>query len=98
MGYPIVTQSLSLFPSSIIDEDKEAPGRPQSRIARADVVGHRTDGRVLKQRAPTEIVSVLAFLPPSTHLPLTGISARWLRLFNLRIPTPRCIHLSPGMF
>ncbi|OAX38556.1 hypothetical protein K503DRAFT_792437 [Rhizopogon vinicolor AM-OR11-026] len=60
-----------LSPSSTLDGDavsNAAPGRPQPRIARADVVGHRTDGRVLQQHAPTEIVSALAFLPQSTHL------------------------------
>ncbi|KAG1751269.1 uncharacterized protein EDB91DRAFT_1234726 [Suillus paluster] len=54
---------------------------------RADV-GHRTDGRVLQQHAPTEIVSALAFLPQSTHILLAGISARWLRLFDLRSAVP----------
>ncbi|OAX31088.1 hypothetical protein K503DRAFT_806384 [Rhizopogon vinicolor AM-OR11-026] len=73
------TPSLSLSPSFILDEDavsNTTPGRPQPRIARANVIGHRTDGRVLQQHAPTEIVSALAFLPQSTCLLLAGILAQ----------------------
>lgn len=87
------TPSLSLSKPSTLNEDATA-GRPQPRIARADVVGHRTDPRVLQQHAPTEVVSALAFLPRSTHLLLAGISARWLRLFDLRTPTPTITNLA----
>jgi hypothetical protein len=65
--------------------------RPQPRIARANVVCHCTNRRVLasvlQQYVPTDIVSALSFLPRSTHLLLAGISARWLRLFDLRTLT-----------
>ncbi|KAF9227102.1 WD40 repeat-like protein [Gyrodon lividus] len=67
--------------------DEASVARPQPRIARADI-GPRTDTRVLQHHAPTEVVSALSFLPQSTHLLLAGISARWLRLFDLRSPTP----------
>ncbi|KAH7916597.1 hypothetical protein BJ138DRAFT_1201984 [Hygrophoropsis aurantiaca] len=67
--------------------------RPQPLIARADI-GPRTDGRVLQQHAPTEVVSALAFLPQSTHLLLAGISARWLRLFDLRSPSPTTTNIA----
>ncbi|KAF9241774.1 hypothetical protein BU15DRAFT_87047 [Melanogaster broomeanus] len=67
--------------------DEASVIQPQPRIARADI-GPRTDSRVLQQLAPTEVVSALSFLPQSTHLLLAGISARWLRLFDLRSPTP----------
>ncbi|OAX31405.1 hypothetical protein K503DRAFT_787848, partial [Rhizopogon vinicolor AM-OR11-026] len=86
-----------LSQSSTLDEDvvsNTAPGRPQPRIARADVVGHRTDGRVLQQYTLTEIVSALAFLPQYTHLLLAGISARWLRLFDFRTPTPTTTNIA----
>ncbi|KAH0828074.1 hypothetical protein J3R83DRAFT_3729 [Lanmaoa asiatica] len=61
--------------------------RPHPRIARVDV-GPRADPRILQQHAQTEVVSALAFLPQSSHLLLAGISARWLRLFDLRTPAP----------
>ncbi|OAX33040.1 hypothetical protein K503DRAFT_786787 [Rhizopogon vinicolor AM-OR11-026] len=91
------TPSLSLSPSSTLVSNA-APGHPQPRIARADVIGHCTGGRVLQQHAPTEIVSALAFLPQSVHLLLAGISARWLRLSNLRTrtrtPTPATTNIA----
>lgn len=65
--------------------DEASVTRPHPRIARADV-GQRADSRVLQQHAQTEVVSALSFLPQSTHLLLAGISARWLRLFDLRTP------------
>ncbi|KAG2365391.1 hypothetical protein BDR07DRAFT_1398968 [Suillus spraguei] len=68
--------------------------RPQPRIARAEVGHHRADGRVLQQHAPTEIVSALAFLPQSTHILLAGISARWLRLFDLRSAVPATTNIA----
>ena len=67
--------------------DEAGVTRPHPRVARADV-GSRADPRVLQQHAQTEVVSALAFLPQSTHLLLAGISARWLRLFDLRTPAP----------
>ncbi|KAH7888971.1 hypothetical protein F5I97DRAFT_2006108 [Phlebopus sp. FC_14] len=69
------------------DSDESKVARPQPRIARADI-GPRTDARVLQQHAPTEVVSSLSFLPRSTHLLLAGVSARWLRLFDLRSAVP----------
>jgi len=87
------TLSLSLSKLSTLDEDAIAR-RPQPQIARADPVGHRTDQRVLQQHAPTEVVSALAFLPQSTHLLLAGISARWLRLFDLRTPAPTITNIA----
>ena len=93
------TPALSLSATSTLDEDAIANvRRPQPRIARADVVGHRTDARVLtsvlQQHATTEVVSALSFLPQSTHLLLAGISARWLRLFDLRTPTPTTTNIA----
>ncbi|KAH7928941.1 hypothetical protein BV22DRAFT_1030156 [Leucogyrophana mollusca] len=73
--------------------DDSVLARPQPSIARADI-GPRTDGRVLQQHAPTEVVSALAFLPQSTHFLLAGISARWLRLFDLRSPTPATTNIA----
>lgn len=67
--------------------DEASVTRPHPRIARADV-GPRADLRVLQQHAQTEVISALAFLPQSTHLLLAGISARWLRLFDLRTLAP----------
>ena len=67
--------------------DEASVIRPHPRIARADV-GPRADQRVLQHHAQTEVVSALSFLPQSTHLLLAGISARWLRLFDLRTPAP----------
>lgn len=67
--------------------DEASLTRPHPRVARADV-GPRADLRVLQQHAQTEVVSALAFLPQSSHLLLAGISARWLRLFDLRTPVP----------
>ncbi len=64
-----------------------APTRPQPQIPRGEVAP-RTDPRVLQQHAPTEVVSSVAFLPKSTTLLLAGISHRWLRLFDLRSPSP----------
>ncbi|EKM54852.1 uncharacterized protein PHACADRAFT_29989 [Phanerochaete carnosa HHB-10118-sp] len=61
--------------------------RPQPIIPRGDVAP-RTDPRVLQQLASTEVVTSVSFLPKSTHLLLAGISHRWLRLFDLRSPTP----------
>ncbi|TFK44098.1 hypothetical protein BDQ12DRAFT_640512 [Crucibulum laeve] len=60
--------------------------RPQPQIPRVEP-GPRSDMRILQQHAPTEIVSALSFLPNSANLLLAGISHRWLRLFDLRIPT-----------
>ncbi|KAL4078226.1 hypothetical protein V8B97DRAFT_1865454 [Scleroderma yunnanense] len=77
--------ALSLSKASVPESDVVV-ARPQPRIARADV-GPRTDARILQQHAPTEVVSALSFLPQSTHLLLAGMSARWLRLFDLRSPT-----------
>ena len=67
--------------------DEASVTRPHPWIARADV-GPRADSRILQQHAQTEVVSALSFLPQSTHLLLAGISARWLRLFDLRTPAP----------
>lgn len=64
-----------------------APPRPQPQIPRGELAP-RTDPRVLQQLAPTDTVSSIAFLPKSTTLLLAGISHRWLRLFDLRTPTP----------
>lgn len=77
--------ALSL-PRATVPESETVISRPQPRIPRADV-GPRTDARILQQHAPTEVVSALSFLPQSTHLLLAGMSARWLRLFDLRSPT-----------
>ncbi|OJA09864.1 hypothetical protein AZE42_06257 [Rhizopogon vesiculosus] len=91
------TPSFSLSLPSTLDEEAVSNavlGRPQPRMARADVISHRTDGRVLQQHAPTEILSALAFLPQSTHLLLAGISARWLRLFDLRTPKPTTTNIA----
>ncbi|KAG6333717.1 hypothetical protein ID866_5370 [Astraeus odoratus] len=76
--------TLSLPKASVSSGD--VVSRPQPRIARAEV-GPRADARLLQQHAPTEVVSALSFLPQSTHLLLAGMSARWLRLFDLRSPT-----------
>ncbi|KAG1739334.1 hypothetical protein EDB19DRAFT_1828902 [Suillus lakei] len=78
--------------------DDAVEARPQPRIARAEVGHHRTDGRVLQQHAPTEIVSALAFLPQSTHLLLAGISARWLRLFDLRTAVPATTNIATKVY
>jgi hypothetical protein len=84
------TPSLPLSKSSTLEKDAIAM-RPQPQIARANVVCHCTNRRVLasvlQQYVPTDIVSTLSFLPRSTHLLLAGISARWLRLFDLRTLT-----------
>ncbi|KAG1812241.1 uncharacterized protein BJ212DRAFT_1448295 [Suillus subaureus] len=72
--------------------------RPQPRIARAEVGHHRADGRVLQQHAPTEIVSALAFLPQSTHMLLAGVSARWLRLFDLRSAVPATTNIATKVY
>lgn len=76
--------TLSLTSSTPLDETSVT--RPHPRISRADV-GPRADPRILQQHAQTEVVSALSFMPQSTHLLLAGISARWLRLFDLRTPT-----------
>jgi WD repeat-containing protein mio len=67
--------------------------RPQPHIPRADL-GPRADNRILQQHALTEIVSSLSFLPQSTHLLVAGISLRWLRLFDLRSPTPSATNVA----
>ncbi|KIK80016.1 hypothetical protein PAXRUDRAFT_833780 [Paxillus rubicundulus Ve08.2h10] len=77
--------TLSLSKTGSFDEANVT--RPQPHVAKADI-GPRTDPRVLQQHASTEVVSALSFLPQSTHLLLAGISARWLRLFDLRSPIP----------
>ncbi|KAG2154425.1 uncharacterized protein EDB93DRAFT_1223264 [Suillus bovinus] len=89
--------SLSKPTTSNITEDA-VEARPQPRIARAEVGHHRTDGRVLQQHAPTEVVSALAFLPQSTHMLLAGISARWLRLFDLRSAVPATTNVATKVY
>lgn len=61
--------------------------RPQPIIPKGDVAP-RTDPRVLQQLASAEVITSVSFLPKSTSLLLAGISHRWLRLFDLRTPTP----------
>ncbi|OJA11225.1 hypothetical protein AZE42_07890 [Rhizopogon vesiculosus] len=71
-----------LSPSSTLDEDavsNAAPGCPDSTT---------TNSACRRRRAPT------SFLPQSTHLLLAGISARWLRLFELRTPTPTTTNIA----
>ncbi|KAG1854355.1 hypothetical protein C8R48DRAFT_721684 [Suillus tomentosus] len=85
-------------PNLNLTEDSVLEARPQPRIARAEVGHHRTDGRVLQQHAPTEVVSALAFLPQSTHMLLAGISARWLRLFDLRSAVPATTNIATKVY
>lgn len=61
--------------------------RPEPVIPRGELVS-KADPKILQQHAPTEVVSAVEFLPKSTTLLLAGISHRWLRLFDLRTPTP----------
>ncbi|KAK1232312.1 hypothetical protein PQX77_004563 [Marasmius sp. AFHP31] len=61
--------------------------RPPPTIPRAEH-GVKLDSRMLQVHATTEYVSSLAFLPDSSHLLMAGISSRWLRLFDLRAPSP----------
>lgn len=61
--------------------------RVQPLIPRAEF-GPKTDGRILQQHAPTEIVSSLSFVDQSNCLLWAGISNRWLRLFDLRTAVP----------
>lgn len=83
----------SSFSKATMSESDTVTPRPQPRIPRADV-GPRTDARILQQHAPTEVVSALSFLSQSTHLLLAGISARWLRLYDLRSPTSATINVA----
>lgn len=64
--------------------------RPQPVIPKGEVTP-RTDPRVLQQLASTEVVTSVSFLPKATTLLLAGISHRWLRLFDLRTPTPAVV-------
>ncbi|KAJ3550065.1 hypothetical protein NM688_g5111 [Phlebia brevispora] len=64
-----------------------APPRPQPLIPKGDIAS-RTDPRVLQQLVQGDMVSSVAFLPKSTTLLLAGVSHRWLRLFDLRNPSP----------
>lgn len=89
--------STSKHPNLNLTEDA-VEARPHPRIARAEVGHHRTDGRVLQQHAPTEIVSALAFLPQSTHMLLAGISARWLRIFDLRSAVPATTNIATKVY
>jgi WD repeat-containing protein mio len=63
------------------------PHTSRTPIPRTET-GPRTDSRILQQHAPAEMVSALAFLPNSANMLLAGISNRWLRMFDLRKPTP----------
>ncbi|KXN85842.1 SEH-associated protein 4 [Leucoagaricus sp. SymC.cos] len=69
--------------------------QPQPSIPRMTENNPRHDPRILQQYAPQEIVSCLTFLPKSSHLVLTGISYRWLRLFDLRSQAPNVLSV-PG--
>ena len=64
--------------------------RTQPVIPKGEVAP-RTDPRVLQQLASTEVVTSVSFLPKATTLLLAGISHRWLRLFDLRTPTPAVV-------
>lgn len=84
------TPALSVKSPSQLTFNVAPPGslpRPHPVIARGEVAP-RTDPRVLQQLASAEIVSSVSFLPKSTALLLAGISHRWLRLFDLRAPSP----------
>ncbi|KAI0071900.1 hypothetical protein K474DRAFT_1629835 [Panus rudis PR-1116 ss-1] len=59
--------------------------RPHPPIPRGELA-QRADQRLLQQHASAEVVSSLAWIPNSTNLLLAGVSQRWLRLFDLRIP------------
>lgn len=61
--------------------------RAQPLVPRADF-GPKTDGRIIQQHAPTEVVSSLSFVEQSNCLLWAGISNRWLRLFDLRTAVP----------
>lgn len=70
--------------------------RPQPLLPRFE--GQvRADSRIVQQHAPTEVVSALAFLPGSTHLLITSISQRWLRLFDLRMSSANSNMANSGM-
>lgn len=63
--------------------------RPEPLIARGDALAlAKADTKILQQHAATEVVSSVAFLPHATTLLLASVSHRWLRLFDLRTPTP----------
>ncbi|KAH8077520.1 hypothetical protein BXZ70DRAFT_1053623, partial [Cristinia sonorae] len=60
--------------------------RPQPLLPRGEV-GARADSKILQQHAAAEIVSAVSWVPKSTSVLLAGVSHRWLRVFDLRIPT-----------
>ncbi|KAF7782973.1 hypothetical protein Agabi119p4_2349 [Agaricus bisporus var. burnettii] len=69
--------------------------RVQPSIPRMIGDNPRHDPRLLQHHASQEIVSCLTFLPKSVNLVLAGVSFRWLRLFDLRSPTPN-VQSVPG--
>jgi WD40 repeat protein len=83
----------SSLPTLSVDAGGTSVLRPELQIPRVDA-GHRADQRVLQQRASTDIVSSLSFVPQSVSLLLAGISYRWLRLFDLRSQAPFAINVA----
>lgn len=92
-GKPLLTHS-PVTPSSARNDDQVSPPEtrpPTTTLSQASVkiprgeVGSRADTRILQQYATTDIVSSLAFVPNSVLL-LAGVSQRWLRLYDLRMP------------
>jgi WD repeat-containing protein mio len=66
--------------------------RPQPAIAKSEIAP-RVDPRVLQQQASAEAITALSFLPKSTSVLLAGISHRWLRLLDLRTPSPNATNV-----
>ncbi|KAJ7727968.1 hypothetical protein B0H16DRAFT_1665587 [Mycena metata] len=61
--------------------------RPPPLIPRYDITS-RADQRMVQYHAPTELVSAVAYVANSNHLVLTGMSARWFRLLDIRTAVP----------
>ncbi|KAJ7067827.1 hypothetical protein C8F01DRAFT_1115851 [Mycena amicta] len=85
--YDIISSRSKLSLSLVPDEDPVLPSRPGPAIPRYEITP-RADARTVQHHAPTEVVSALAYASNTNYLLLAGLSFRWLRLFDIRTPTP----------
>ncbi|KAJ7229086.1 hypothetical protein GGX14DRAFT_416631 [Mycena pura] len=79
--------SLSLGSNPDADTVVASPQRPTPLIPRYEITP-RADQRTVQHHAPTEVVSAVAYASNTNHLLLAGMSFRWLRLLDIRLPTP----------
>ncbi|KAF7313353.1 zinc-ribbon-16 domain-containing protein [Mycena chlorophos] len=74
---------------SLTEDDDPAPARPGPVIPRSEIVSRAADQRTVQHHAPTEVVSAVAYASHTNYLVLAGMSARWLRLYDIRTPVPQ---------